>query len=160
MLNIGIIYLVLDRNQCDSSFVTGTCPTDDGFYPFVRKENTTLDCLRQHLHLRAHGSLFQAIFRARHLATQEFYRYFNENAFTHIHTPILSANSCEGAGELFTVRPHSDELLNTMQSLTSKRSANEIYFNRNVFLTLSGQMHLEAMCYRLGSVYNFAPAFR
>lgn len=126
----------------------------------MRKENTTLECIRQQLHLRAHSTLFQAIFRARHLATQEFYRYFNENAFTHIHTPILSSNSCEGAGELFTVRPHNEELLKTMQSLTNERPSDEIYFNRNVFLTLSGQMHLEAMCFRLGSVYNFGPVFR
>lgn len=126
----------------------------------MRKENTTLDCIRQQLHLRAHGSLFQAIFRARHLATQEFHRYFNDNAFTHIHTPILSSNACEGAGELFSVRPHSNDLLDTMQSATAKRPSDEIYFNRNVFLTLSGQMHLEAMSFRLGSVYNFSPVFR
>lgn len=81
-------------------FILGECPTSDGFYPFVRKENTTLDCLRQHLHLRAHGSQFQAIFRARHLATQAFYQYFNDSGFTLIHTPILTSNSCEGAGEV------------------------------------------------------------
>lgn len=81
-------------------FILGTCPTSDGFYPFVRKENTTNDCIRQHLHLRTHGSQFQAIFRARHLATHAFHKYFNDNGFTLIHTPVLTSNSCEGAGEV------------------------------------------------------------
>lgn len=69
-------------------------------YPFVRKQNHSLDYIRQHLHLRAHTDQFQAIFRARHLAAQAFHKYFDENAFTFIHTPILTSNSCEGAGEV------------------------------------------------------------
>lgn len=58
------------------------------------------------------------------------------------------------------MHPHNEEMLMTMQNTANKRSSDEIYFNRNVFLTLSGQMHLEAMCFRLGSVYNFGPVFR
>lgn len=83
------------------SLISGTCTTLDGIYPFVRKENTTLDCLRQHLHLRAHCSQFQAVFRARHLATNAFNQYLNENGFIHVHTPILTSNTCEGAGEVY-----------------------------------------------------------
>lgn len=93
-------HLRLFSFEIQNFYFTGVCPTDDGFYPFVRKENTTHECIRQYLHLRAHGAQFQSIFRARHLAAQAFYQYFNDNGFTQIHTPILTSNSCEGAGEV------------------------------------------------------------
>lgn len=80
--------------------LSGTCLGEDGFYPFVRKQHHSNDYIRQHLHLRAHTNQFQAIFRARHLATRAFHEYFYKNAFTLIHTPILTSNSCEGAGEV------------------------------------------------------------
>lgn len=146
--------------RADCFQLNGICPTEDGIYPFVRKQNHSLDYIRQHLHLRAHIGQFQAIFRARHLATHAFHRYFNENGFIYIHTPILTSNSCEGAGELFTVLPHNEELLSAMQDVKVPKSNENVYFDRSTFLTLSGQMHLEAMCFRLGSVYNFGPVFR
>ncbi|XP_055300463.1 probable asparagine--tRNA ligase, mitochondrial [Sitodiplosis mosellana] len=140
--------------------LNGTCAIEDKIYPFVRKQNHSLDYIRQHLHLRAHNSQFQAFFRARHFASLAFHRHFNDNGFVYIHTPILTSNSCEGAGELLSVVPHNDELLQNMQSETATKPKDEIYFDRKTFLTLSGQMHLEAMCFRLGSVYNFGPVFR
>lgn len=76
------------------------CPTTDGIYPFVRKQTHTKEYIRQHLHLRAHNSQFQTIFRARHLASNGFHQYFDENGFTFIHTPTITSNSCEGAGEV------------------------------------------------------------
>lgn len=172
--------------RAEKLHVNGTCASEDKIYPFVRKQNHSLDYIRQYLHLRAHSSQLQAFFRARHLATLAFHRYFNENGFIYIHTPvwtsfndgrssnhnydsiriyanyfqILTSNSCEGAGELLSVVPHNDELLQSMQSQTARKPKDEIYFDRKTFLTLSGQMHLEAMCFRLGSVYNFGPVFR
>lgn len=140
--------------------LNGTCPTEDGIYPFVRKQNHSFDYIRQHTHLRAHNTQFQSIFRARHLASQAFHKYFHENGFTFIHTPILTSNSCEGAGEIFSVVPHNEELLTSMQNENAPKPKEDIYFDRKVFLTVSGQMHLEAMCFRLGSVYNFGPIFR
>lgn len=140
--------------------LNGICPVEDGIYPFVRKQNHSFDYIRPHLHLRAHMSQFQAIFRARHLASHTFHRYFIENGFIFIHTPTLTSNSCEGAGELFTVRPHNEDLLSAMQDAKASKPKENIYFDRSTFLTLSGQMHLEAMCFRLGSVYNFGPVFR
>lgn len=63
--------------------------------------------------------------------------------------------------KLFSVMPANEELIATLQSnKTPKPSADEVYFNRKAFLTVSGQLHLEAMCQRLGAVYNFGPAFR
>lgn len=79
---------------------SGKCPADDGIYPFVRKQVHSSEYIRQHLHLRAHNSQFQVNFRARHFASLEFHRYFDENGFISIHTPILTSNSCEGAGEV------------------------------------------------------------
>ncbi|XP_031624657.1 probable asparagine--tRNA ligase, mitochondrial [Contarinia nasturtii] len=140
--------------------LNGTCPTEDGIYPFVRKQTHSPDYIRDHLHFRGHTNQFQSIFRARHLATHAFHRYFVENGFCYIHTPILTTNTCEGACELFTVRPLNEELLESMQSKTTPKLKDDIYFNQKTFLTISGQMHLEAMCFRLGSVYNFGPIFR
>lgn len=73
---------------------------DDGEYPFKRKQIHAPEYIREYLHLRPHVDQFQAIFRARHLATSAFHRYFDQNGFVYIHTPILTSNSCEGAGEV------------------------------------------------------------
>lgn len=62
--------------------------------------------------------------------------------------------------QLFAVSPVNDDLLKSMQNEAAHKSRDEIYFDQKVFLTVSGQMHLEAMCFRLGSVYNFGPVFR
>lgn len=67
---------------------------------------------------------------------------------------------CSFLVQLFLVKPYSDDLMNAMETASDKKSQDEIYFDRKTFLTLSGQMHLEAMCFRLGSVYNFGPVFR
>lgn len=140
-------------------FLEGECPVDDGVYPFVRKQTHAPEYIREHLHLRPHVDQFQAIFRARHLATTAFHKNFDENGFIYIHTPILTSNTCEGAGELFSVKPFSSELLTSMKG-SKPQSEDKIFFNRKAFLTVSGQMHLEAMCTRFGAVYNFGPVFR
>lgn len=146
--------------RADTLKLHGTCPTEDGVYPFVRKKVYSLDYIRQNLHFRTHTNLFQSIFRARHLATHAFHRYFNENGFCYVHTPIFTSNTCEGACELFKVSPLNDELLTLMQSKTAPKPKDDIYFGKTTYLTISGQMHLEAMCSRMGPVYNFGPVFR
>lgn len=79
---------------------SGACPVDDGHYPFVRKVQYSYDVIRKYLHLRGHCQEFQSIFRTRHFASLEIHNYFNENGFFLVHTPIVSSNSCEGAGEV------------------------------------------------------------
>lgn len=100
------------------------------------------------------------MFRARHLASKSIHQFFDENNFFLVHAPILTSNACEGAGELFSVLPANKELLASMQPEKEKKPDDEVFYNRKVYLTLSGQLHLEAMCQRLGAVYSFGPIFR
>lgn len=90
--------------------IVGKCPIADGHYPFTRKGDYTFDVIRPHLHLRGHCEEFQSIFRARHFAAREFHNYFHDNGFFQVHTPILSSNSCEGAGEvIISKNAHFDQ---------------------------------------------------
>lgn len=75
-----------------------------------------------------------------------------------MHTPILTSNDCEGAGEVFKVLPESNSLMKTM--LKEGQNQDEAYFNRKTFLTVSGQLHLEAAAHGLSKVYTFGPTFR
>lgn len=100
------------------------------------------------------------MYRARHLASKSIHQFFDKNNFFLVHAPILTSNACEGAGELFSVLPANKELIASMQSEKEKKPDDEVFYNRKVYLTLSGQLHLEAMCQRLGSVYSFGPIFR
>ena len=78
--------------------------------------------------------------------------------FIQIHTPILTGNDCEGAGEVFTVQPASNSSLATAQKDDPRLDA--MYFGKDVYLTVSGQLHLEAICNGMTRVYNFSPVFR
>lgn len=100
------------------------------------------------------------MYRVRHLASKSIHQFFDDNNFFLVHAPILTSNACEGAGELFSVLPANTELLASMQPENGKKPTDEIFYNRKVYLTLSGQLHLEAMCQRLGMVYSFGPIFR
>lgn len=96
--------------------------------------------------------------RTRHHATKAFNDYFNEKRFTQVHTPILTANDCEGAGEVFSVKAESEAVLKNMAK--ANVSLENAYFDKKTFLTVSGQLHLEAMAHGLGNVYTFGPTFR
>lgn len=81
---------------------SGVCPTTSEGYPFVPKQKHSPDHIREFLHLRTQNQNFRSVLRMRHAATKAFHRYFDNNGFTLIHTPILSSNLCEGAGEVNT----------------------------------------------------------
>jgi asparaginyl-tRNA synthetase len=97
--------------------------------------------------------------RCRHNLTNIINNYLFREGFIQIHTPILTSNDCEGAGEVFTVKPDSDKLLKTMRRKETDKD-DEIYFNRKVFLTVSGQLHIEAMSHGLARAYTLGPTFR
>lgn len=86
------------------------------------------------------------------------HEYFNTQGYTHIHTPVLTSNDCEGAGEVFCVCPENRELLKTM--LKTGVPFDEAFFDRKVFLAVSGQLHLEAAVCGLSKVYSLSPTFR
>lgn len=135
----------------------GPCPLAEG-YPFYPKKTYPPDYVRNHLHLRPQVGSVGSTLRVRHQATKCFNDYLDREGFVQIHTPIITSNDCEGAGEAFVVRPVNDGLLKQM---TKKGVPLEQgYFDRQTYLTVSGQLHLEAMAHGLGKVYTFGPTFR
>lgn len=127
----------------------GTAPEN---YP-LQKKGHSLEFLRSIAHLRARTNLFSAIFRTRSLMAAAVHRFFAERHFVYIHTPILTASDCEGAGEMFHVTT-LDPLQNTAKSYE------EDFFGKAAFLTVSGQLEAETLACALTNVYTFGPTFR
>ncbi|XP_043252996.1 probable asparagine--tRNA ligase, mitochondrial [Colletes gigas] len=134
--------------------VIGTCDVMAG-YPFAPRKVYSDEYVRKYLHLRPRTKSFSSLLRLRSSASTAIVNYFQSRNFINVHTPILTSNDCEGAGELFLVKPHSAKLLKRKDV-----SDDESYFNTRTFLTVSGQLHLETVARALLKVYNFGPAFR
>lgn len=120
--------------------VIGTCDVMDG-YPFAPRKEYSEEYVRQYLHLRPRIRSFSSLLRLRDLASAAVGNYFRGRGFVNVHAPILTSNDCEGAGELFLVKPHSEKILKSMER--EGVSEDESYFNTKTFLTVSGQLHLE-----------------
>ncbi|XP_020490565.2 probable asparagine--tRNA ligase, mitochondrial [Labrus bergylta] len=127
--------------------VVGECDPVD--FPFKIKERHSLEYLRQFPHLRCRTNAFSSLLRVRSEATTAIQSYFKKNGFVQIHTPVITSNDCEGAGELFQVEPSSPE-----------SNEDENFFSVPAFLTVSGQLHLEVMSGALSKVFTFGPTFR
>ncbi len=126
----------------------GTCPDD---YPLQKKGHSP-EFLRSIAHLRPRTNLFGAAFRLRSRISYAVHRFFQEQDFVHVHTPIITASDCEGAGELFRVT--------TLHGDIDKQSAEKDFFAKKTFLTVSGQLEAETFACGLGNVYTFGPTFR
>ncbi|KAM6987916.1 asparaginyl-tRNA synthetase isoform 1-T1 [Tautogolabrus adspersus] len=133
--------------EADQIQVIGECNPVD--FPFKIKERHSLEYLRQFPHLRCRTNAFSSLLRIRSEATTAIHSYFKKNGFVQIHTPVITSNDCEGAGELFQVEPPSPE-----------SNEGENFFSVPAFLTVSGQLHLEVMSGALSKVYTFGPTFR
>ncbi|XP_011305448.1 probable asparagine--tRNA ligase, mitochondrial [Fopius arisanus] len=136
--------------------VLGSCDLDS--YPFLPRKQYTQEYIREHLHLRPRTRQFSSVLRLRDLATSAVGEHMRKRGFVNIHTPILTSNDCEGAGEIFTVMPNSNALIESMKKEDNSRE--ETYFNTKTFLTVSGQLHLEILARALSRVYTFGPTFR
>ena len=123
---------------------------DPETYPIAKKRHT-FEYLRTVAHLRPRTNTFGAIARVRNTITQAVHRYFDENGFVWVNTPIITASDCEGAGELFRV--------STLDQGERDGFADD-FFGRETFLTVSGQLNLESYCLALDKVYTFGPTFR
>ncbi len=129
-------------------------------YPFQpRKRYPNEEYPRSFPHFRAKLNDFASMLRIRNAATCAIHKYFQDNRYIQIQTPILTSNDCEGAGEVFLVTP-ANEKLNASMKKPSNEDPSSAYFDKRVFLTVSGQIHLEAICNGIERVYTFSPAFR
>lgn len=122
----------------------------DGSYPLQKKGHTP-EFLRTIAHLRPRTNLFGSVFRVRSRMAFAIHRFFQERGFFHVHTPIITASDCEGAGELFRV---------TTLKHGSPAQPHEDFFGRPTHLTVSGQLQGEAFACALGRIYTFGPTFR
>ncbi|MFN7094655.1 MAG: asparagine--tRNA ligase [Burkholderiales bacterium] len=126
-------------------------------YPVSPKRHT-VEYLREVAHLRVRTNLISAITRVRNTVSQAIHGYLQQNGFYWIHTPIITASDCEGAGELFRVTTLNLENLpkNEQGQIDHKQD----FFGREAYLTVSGQLNAEAYCMSLSKVYTFGPTFR
>lgn len=137
--------------------ICGCCPLNEG-YPFLPRKQYNPEYVRQYLHLRPRTNKFSALLRVRSQASAAVHEHFISEGFFNIQTPILTSNDCEGAGEIFQVLPENRETLKNMRKTNKKDD--EAYFDCKTYLTVSGQLHLEACAHALSKVYTFGPTFR
>lgn len=126
-------------------------------YPIQAKRHT-LEYLREVAHLRPRTNTISAVTRVRHCLAQAIHRFFHDQGFFWIHTPIITASDCEGAGEMFRVS--TLDLVNLPRTPAGKIDFAQDFFGRETFLTVSGQLNVEAYCLAMSKVYTFGPTFR
>src|SRR5881392_1372491 len=130
---------------------------DPDTYPIQPKPHT-MEFLREVAHLRPRTNVIGATTRVRHTLAQAIHRFFDENGFFWVNTPIITAADAEGAGALFRVS--TLELANLPRTPEGKVDFAQDFFGREAFLTVSGQLNVEAYCLALTKVYTFGPTFR
>ena len=130
---------------------------DPDTYPISPKRHS-FEFLREVAHLRPRTNTFGAIARVRHCLAKATHDFFDANGYLWIHTPIITASDTEGAGELFRVS--TLDLANLPRDSAGNTDFSKDFFGRETFLTVSGQLNVEAYCLALRNVYTFGPTFR
>lgn len=118
----------------------------DEDYPLQKKRHS-LEYLREEAYLRPRANTFDAVFRVRSILAMGVHSYFQERGFVYVHTPEITANDAEGAGQVFTLTTDAKDPIND-------------FFGRKASLTVSGQLHVEAFALAFKDVYTFGPTFR
>jgi asparaginyl-tRNA synthetase len=126
-------------------------------YP-LQKKGHSLEFLREIGHLRPRSNTFGAVFRVRNILSDAIHEFFQKRGFLWVHTPIVTASDCEGAGELFSVT--SLDLKKLPKDRADNIDFSQDFFGKRAFLTVSGQLEAEFMALALGDVYTFGPTFR
>lgn len=126
-------------------------------YPLQPKEHS-MEFLREIAHLRMRTNTFGAIMRIRHNLAFAVHKFFNDNGFFYLHTPVITGSDCEGAGEMFKVT--NLDLNNVPKTEDGKIDYSQDFFGKETNLTVSGQLEAELGALALGKVYTFGPTFR
>ncbi|AIF47464.1 asparagine--tRNA ligase [Dyella japonica] len=142
--------------QADTVEVTGFVE-DPLTYPIQPKPHT-MEFLREVAHLRPRTNLFGAVTRVRHTMMTAIHRWLTEQGFFWINTPIITTSDAEGAGDMF--RLSTLDLANLPRTPDGKIDFRKDFFGREAFLTVSGQLNVEAYCLAMSKVYTFGPTFR
>ncbi|OAQ34875.1 asparaginyl-tRNA synthetase [Linnemannia elongata AG-77] len=154
--------------QVSNMKVIGSCDAET--YPLQKKRHS-FEFLREISHLRSRAKTASAILRLRSASAWGFQKFFESQEFVQVHTPLLTSHDCEGGGEVFKIAPrisaraqqqHEEKKGSTNQQSLSPSSgpAPSEFFGSPVYLTVSGQLHLEIIASALSRVYTMGPVFR
>ena len=141
--------------QAETVEIYGTA--DPETYP-LQKKGHTLEFLREKAHLRMRTNTFGAVFRIRHHLAFAIHKFFNDRGFFYLHTPLITASDCEGAGDMFQVTTLNLGDLPKNEDGTTDYSQD--FFGKSTSLTVSGQLEGELGATALGAIYTFGPTFR
>lgn len=141
--------------QAVSVTVVGDC--DGETYPLQKKRHS-FEFLRTIGHLRGRTNTIGAVMRVRNACSTAIHQFFQSKGFLWVHTPIITASDCEGAGELFTVT--NFDVVNPPRNEDGKINYQDDFFGRQAYLTVSGQLEAEIMAMSFSNVYTFGPTFR
>lgn len=142
--------------QAESIEVLGWVEDPD-HYPIQPKRHS-FEFLRQVAHLRPRTNTFGAITRVRHAAARAIHEFFDQQGYYWVNTPIITASDAEGAGQMFRVS--TLDMINTPRTPEGTPDWSQDFFGRETFLTVSGQLNVEAFCLAMSKVYTFGPTFR
>ena len=140
--------------QADKVEIEGASTPD---YPLQKKRHT-LEYLRTMPHLRQRTNTFMAVFRVRSLIAYAIHKFYQDRGFVYVHTPLITASDCEGAGEMFQVT--TLDLDRVAQSGAKTADYSRDFFGKPTFLTVSGQLNVETYMPAFRNVYTFGPTFR
>ncbi len=141
--------------QAENIVLYGEASPED--YP-LQKKGHSLEFLREIAYLRPRTNTFGAIFRLRHAMAFAIHKYFNDHGFFYLHTPLITASDCEGAGEMFQVT--TVDLNNLPKTEDGNIDYQKDFFGKQTSLTVSGQLEGELGALSLGKIYTFGPTFR
>ncbi|MCX5745225.1 MAG: asparagine--tRNA ligase [Proteobacteria bacterium] len=130
---------------------------DPDTYPMQPKRHT-MEYLREVAHLRPRTNVIGAVTRVRHTLAQAVHRFFDQQGFFWVHTPIVTASDAEGAGQMFRVS--TLDLENLPRTPAGRVDFDKDFFGKEAHLTVSGQLNVETYCMALSRVYTFGPTFR
>jgi len=145
------------RIELRAASVTVWGESDPETYPLQKKRHS-FEFLRTIGHLRSRTNSLGAVFRVRNACANAIHQFFQERGFLWIHTPVITASDCEGAGELFTVT--SLDLKQVPLTPDQQVDYSQDFFGKPTYLTVSGQLEAEIMAMAFSNVYTFGPTFR
>ena len=140
--------------NADAVELLDVCPAE---YPLQKKRHS-VEFLRTMPHLRPRTNTFAAAFRVRSAAAYAIHKFFQEQGFVYVHTPLITGSDCEGAGEMFRVT--TLDPADPPRTGDGKVDFSQDFFGRATNLTVSGQLEGEAMAMAFGKIYTFGPTFR
>ena len=140
--------------QAEEVVIEGASAPD---YPLQKKRHS-FEYLRTISHLRPRTNTFQAVFRVRSLCAYAIHRFFQEQGFVYVHTPLITGSDCEGAGEMFQVT--TLDMNNVPTDDKGAVDYSQDFFGKETNLTVSGQLNCETFAQAFRNVYTFGPTFR